>query len=68
MKPHSFELTETDRDSICMALNEVSLAKCIKKEYYETYYKEIYNRCTDNDCRTYPNMTLGVKRNIKPQL
>ena len=49
MKPHSFELTETDTDSIYMALNVVSLAKCIKEEYYETYYKEIYNRCTDND-------------------
>ena len=49
MKPNSFEITETDTDRIYMALNEDSLHKCIKEEYYETYYKEIYNQCKDND-------------------
>ena len=49
LKPNSFELTETDTDSIYMALNEVTLDKCVKEEYYETYYKQIYNRCNEHD-------------------
>ena len=49
LKTNSFELTETDTDSIYMALNEVTLAKCMKEEYYETYYKQIYKQCNDHD-------------------
>ena len=32
-----------------MALNEVTLDKCVKGEYYETYYNQIYNQCNDHD-------------------
>ena len=49
LKTNSFELTETDTDSIYMALNEVTLAKCMKEEYYETYYKQIYKQCNVHD-------------------
>ena len=30
-----------------MALNEVTLDKCVKDELYNTYYNQIYNRCND---------------------
>ena len=48
LNPNSFELTETDTDSIYMALNEKSLDKCVKKDFYDDYSKEIYNWCNDN--------------------
>ena len=35
LKPNSFEITETDTDSIYMSLNEV---KCVKEELYDTFY------------------------------
>ena len=49
LKPNSFELTETDTDSVYMALNEATLDKCVKEEYFDTYYNQIYNRCNDHD-------------------
>ena len=32
-KPNSFELTETDTDSIYMAINEDTIDECIKETY-----------------------------------
>ena len=31
-----------------MALNEVTLEKCLKEEYQQIYYNQIYNRCNDH--------------------
>ena len=44
MKPNSFELTETDTDSIYMAINEDSLDKCIRPEFKS---REILGSCSD---------------------
>ena len=48
MKPNSFELTETDTDSIYMAINAESLDDCIKSDYKSRYEKEIFGSCSDN--------------------
>ena len=45
--PNSFELTETDTDSIYMAINEENIDECINKKYKEKYQKEIYGSCRD---------------------
>ena len=47
MKPNSFELTETDTDSIYMAINEESLDKCIRSEYKSRYDNEVFGSCSD---------------------
>ena len=48
LKPNSFELTEMDTDSMYMALNNISLDECIRDEYKEKYFSELFDRCSDN--------------------
>ena len=48
---NSFELTETDTDSIYMAINKPyrSIDQCIKPTHQSRYQKEIFNSCSDNE-------------------
>ena len=46
---NSFELTETDTDSIYMTINKPSIDQCIKPTHQSKYQKEIYNSCSDNE-------------------
>ena len=42
VNPNSFELTETDTDSMYMAINEESLDKCIRPEMKHRYDHKIF--------------------------
>ena len=48
LKENSFELTETDTDSLYMALNCSEIDRCIKSSYKEKYINEIFNSCSDD--------------------
>ena len=43
----SFELTQTDTDSIYMAINQSDLDQCISDEFKNRYQNEIFNSCSD---------------------
>ena len=43
----SFELTETDTDSIYMAINQASIDECIRSSHHDRYQKEIFKSCSD---------------------
>ena len=46
---NSFDLTETDTDSIYMAMNKSSIDQCIKPSHQSKYQKEIFKSCSDNE-------------------
>ena len=48
LNPNSFELIETDTDSLYMGLNQPTLEQCVKKELLSDYRSYIYQRCGDN--------------------
>ena len=48
LEENSFELTETDTDSLYMALNRTKIDHCIKTSYKQKYNNEIYNSCSDD--------------------
>ena len=43
---NSFELTQTDTDSIYMAINQSDLDQCISPKYKNRYQNEIFNSCS----------------------
>ena len=45
---NSFELTETDTDSIYMAINKPSIDECIKPSHKSKFQREIFNSYSDN--------------------
>ena len=45
---NSFELIETDTDSMYMALNKPTLEQCVKKELLTEFKGQIYSRCSDD--------------------
>ena len=47
LKKNSFELTQTDRDSIYMAINQSDLDQCISEKYKNRYQNKIFNSCSD---------------------
>ena len=47
LRPQSFELTETDTDSLCMAINQPDLDLCVRGTYRQKYHKEIFGSCSD---------------------
>ena len=47
LKKDSFELTQTDTDSIYMAINQSDLDHCISDEFKNRYQNEIFNSCSD---------------------
>ena len=44
---NSFELTETDTDSIYMAINEATIDECIRSSHHDIFQKEIFKSCSD---------------------
>ena len=48
LRPNSFELTEMDTDSMYMSLNRKNLDDCVRDEYKDKYFTELYDRCLDN--------------------
>ena len=48
LKKNSFELTQTDTDSIYMAINQPDLDQCICEKNKDRYQKEIFNSCSDD--------------------
>ena len=44
---NSFEIIETDTDSIYMAINAPTIDQCIREEYKERYNLEIFGSCSD---------------------
>ena len=49
LNPNSFELCETDTDSICMAIITKNLNAFIRNELREQYNKEIFHSCLYNE-------------------
>ena len=49
----SFELTETDTDSIYMAINQASIDECIRSSHHDRYQKEIFKSCSDEKSPTW---------------
>ena len=47
LRPQSFELKETDTDSLYMAINQSDLDLCVKGRYRQKYHKEIFDSCSD---------------------
>ena len=47
LEPNSFELIETDTDSMYMALNQPSSEACVKKKRQIEFRSQIYNKCSD---------------------
>ena len=45
--PNSFKLTETDTDSIYMAINKENIDECINQKYEKKFEKEIFHSCHD---------------------
>ena len=41
---NSFELTETDTDSIYMAINEATIDECIRSSHHDIFQKEFLSR------------------------
>ena len=53
--PNSFELTETDTDSIYMAINKKNKDECINQKYKKKFEKEIFHSCHDlNSTQWFP--------------
>ena len=48
LRPNSFELTEMDTDSMYMALNRENLDDCVRDDYKDKYFSELYDRRLDN--------------------
>ena len=48
LKPKSFELIETDTDSLYMALNQEELEMCVKPELLTEFESDIYSRCNND--------------------
>ena len=46
---NSFEITETDTDSIYMAINAPTIDQCIREEYKDRYKLEIFKSCSDTN-------------------
>ena len=53
LEPHSFELTETDTDSLYMALNCPCLDDCVRQSHIDTYKQEIFQSCSNEDQATW---------------
>ena len=47
LRPQSFELTETDTDSLYMAINQSDLDLCVRERHRQKYHKEIFGSCSD---------------------
>ena len=47
LNKNSFELTQTDTDSIYMAINQADLDQCISEKYKNRYQNENFNSCCD---------------------
>ena len=47
LRKKSFELTETNTDSIYMAINQSDLDQCISDEFKNRYQNEFFNSCSD---------------------
>ena len=50
---NSFELTETDTDSIYMAINKPSIDGCIKPTHHDIFQREIFKSCSDEENPTW---------------
>ena len=47
LNKNSFELTQSDTDSIYMAINQPDVDLCISEKYENRYQNEIFNSCSD---------------------